>query len=213
MQLQGARRPPCTLGWKAPRIWLRHCALVRQKTQSVMKVTVTWKNFHFQYLLKRLPILDVVVKEVKSVVDSQSSRVPVLPEKVDPFCMCLSPEDTRELSPDSCAQQVPSLSHIIVEGRDMMYKLVYDTEEEMALADALSHLLCTQCGWESHSITPTLVTVTEILPSKCRSWNELWQLHLVNTMGLVLRSKEADKKPAPWALLSAAYSNSRTSCW
>lgn len=80
-----------------------------------MKVTVTWKNFHFQYLLKRLPILDVVVKEVKSVVDSQSSHVPVLPEKVDPFCMCLSPEDTRELSPDSCAQQVPSLSHIIVE--------------------------------------------------------------------------------------------------
>lgn len=76
----------------------------------------------------------------------QSSRVPVLPEKVDPFCMCLSPEDTRELSPDSCAQQVPSLSHIIVEGRDMMYKLVYDTVEEMALADALSHLPCTQCG-------------------------------------------------------------------
>ena len=47
----------------------------------------------------------------------------------------------------SCAQQVPSLSHIIVEGRDMMYKLVYDTEEEMALADALSHLLCIYTVW------------------------------------------------------------------
>lgn len=73
------------------------------------------------------------MKEIKSVVDSQSSRVPVLPEKVDPFLMCLSPEDIRELSPDSCAQQVPSLSHIVVKGRDMMYKLVYDTEEEMGL--------------------------------------------------------------------------------
>ena len=59
----------------------------------------------------------------------QSSRVPVLPGKVDPFWMCLSPEDIRELSPDSCARQVPSLSHIIVEGRDMMYKLVYFTSD------------------------------------------------------------------------------------
>ena len=88
--------------------------------QSVMKVTVTWKNFYFRYFLKRLPTLEVAVKEIKSVVDSQSSRVPVLPEKVDPFWMCLSPEDIRGLSPDSCARQVPSLSHIIVEGREMM---------------------------------------------------------------------------------------------
>ena len=38
--------------------------------QSMMKVTVIWKNFHFQYFLKCLPTLDVAVKEIKSVVDS-----------------------------------------------------------------------------------------------------------------------------------------------
>ena len=41
--------------------------------QSVMKVTVTWKNFHFQYFLKRLPTLDVAVNKIKSVID----RVPI----------------------------------------------------------------------------------------------------------------------------------------
>jgi len=75
------------------------------------------------------------VKEIKSVVDSQSDRVPVLPRRVDPFWMCLSRNDVCQLSNKMTAQQVPSLHHIIVDDSDTMYKLVYDKEEESALKD------------------------------------------------------------------------------
>ena len=65
-------------------------------------------------------------------------------------------------------------------------------------ADALSRLPCTQCGRENHSTAPALVAVTGILPSERRSLDELRQLQLADaTVGLVLQSKEADKKPAP----------------
>ena len=101
--------------------------------QSVMKVTVTWMNFHFRYNLKRLPNLEEVVKEIKSVIDIQSDRVPVLPHEVDPFWMCLSQDDIRQLSSKTTAQVVPSFNHIIIDDSDTMYKLVYDKEEESAL--------------------------------------------------------------------------------
>jgi len=121
--------------------------------QSVMKVTVTWMNFHFRYNLKRLPTLEDVVEEIKSVIDIQSDRVPVLPRKVHPFWMCLSQEDVCQLSSKTTAQVVPSFNHIIIDDSDTMYKLVYNKEEESALKDLYYRAASTSLN-RCHFIVP-----------------------------------------------------------
>ena len=136
-----------------PKCGVRRCAV---------KITVTWKDRHFNYELKLLTIVNDLWSEIKCVVESQAN-VPSLPDEENINRNFLVPLSRRDLSAyGENAKQMESPHHIMIDNVVQIYKVVTKYSEKDALKSLILAVAFEKNHNPKHFILPMPVSETDI---------------------------------------------------